>query len=76
MMLNKSLTPHSDTRTILLIWTYEPRRMTIPIDAKNCSMDYRDHSYRNVNIGLFSNQVIEICLNLYVLENIGPKPFS
>jgi hypothetical protein len=33
-------------------------------------MDYIDHSYRNVNLGLFSNQVIEIDLNLYALENI------
>jgi hypothetical protein len=43
---------------------------------KGYAMDYRDHSYRNVNLGLFSNQVIEICLNLYALENIGLEPFS
>jgi hypothetical protein len=56
-----------------------PRRMIVPTYAKSYAMDYRDHSYNNFNLGLFYNQVmctIEICLNLYVLENIDPEPFS
>jgi hypothetical protein len=56
-----------------------PRRITVPTYAKTYAMDYRYHSYRNANIGIFSNQficTIKIRLNLYALENIGPELFS
>jgi hypothetical protein len=53
--------------------------MIAPTDVEIYTMGYRDHSYRNVNLGLFSNRLIctiEIYLYLYAFENIGHEPFS
>ena len=47
--------------------------MTVPTDVESHVMGYRDHSYRNVSLELFSNRVIctiEINLYPYALENM------
>jgi hypothetical protein len=43
-MLNKSLTPESDTRTILLNPDIFPRRIIVPIDDGSHAMGYKDYS--------------------------------
>jgi hypothetical protein len=66
-MLNKSLTPQSDTRTILLIQDICPRRITIPTDVGSHTMGYKDYSSnpdirpRRINV-----------LDHFPLENVCP----
>jgi hypothetical protein len=49
--------------------------MKVLPNVESHAMGYRDHSYINVNLRLFSNRLIctiEINLYPYALENIGP----
>jgi hypothetical protein len=56
-----------------------PRIMSVLPDVESHLMGYRDHSYKNDSLRLFSNRVIctiEINLYPYALENIDPEIFS
>jgi hypothetical protein len=44
MMLNKSFTQQSDTRTILLFQTYVLEEQVVPTDVESPAMGYKDHS--------------------------------
>jgi hypothetical protein len=67
-MLNKSLTPQSDTRTILLIQDICPRRIIVPTDVGSHAMGYKDYS-SNPNIHPRRIIVLDHTLTIHLAGN-------